>query len=300
MLLQWKKAIIGAGLAAALLALGGCTAVQFTYNQGAWLAHWWLDRYADFNDQQSQQVKAGLADWFAWHRRTQLPLYADELRRAQTLVEGTPTAAQVCALLDGWRGHLQRALAQGVPAAAALAPSFSAPQLAQVARQQAKTLAEARKTYLQPVAAERLEARLGRSREGFERLYGPLEPAQTQLLQGLLAESPFDAERWLADRQARQQALLQQWQGWVRSGASAAQVDADLRRLLAESQRPAAPEALAHQQRNNEANCQVVARVHQASTPAQRRHALRVLKGWEADMRRLASQPQATADGGPG
>jgi len=296
MLLQWKRWIIGASLLLGLLALGGCTAVQFTYNQGTWLAHWWLDRYANFTADQSRQVKAALADWFAWHRRTQLPVYADELRRAQALVDSTPTPAQVCALLDGWRGHLQRALAQGVPAAAALAPGFSAPQLAQVARHQASTLADARKTYLQPVAAERLDARLTRSREGFERLYGPLEPAQTQLLRGLLAEAPFDAERWLAERQARQQALLQQWQGWTRTSASPALVEADLRRLLAESQRPSAPEALARQHRNNEANCQTITQVHLASSPAQRRHALRVLKGWESDLRRLAAQPQAAAE----
>lgn len=296
MLLQWKRAIIGATLIGGLLALGGCTAVQFTYNQGAWLAHWWLDRYADFSAEQSRQVKAALADWFAWHRRTQLPLYADELRRAQVLVEGTPTPAQVCSLLEGWRGHLQRALAQGVPAAAALAPGFSAPQLAQVARHQASTLADARRTYLQPVLAERQDARLNRSRDGFERLYGPLLPAQTELLRGLLAESPFDAERWLADRQARQQALLQQWQGWTRTGASPAQVDADLRRLLAESQRPAAPDAWVRQQRNNDANCRMVALVHQASTAAQRRHALRVLQGWETDLRRLAAHPHTAAE----
>ena len=40
------------------------------------LVYWWLDRYIDFNDTQTPRVHEAIKQWFAWHRRSQLPDYA--------------------------------------------------------------------------------------------------------------------------------------------------------------------------------------------------------------------------------
>ena len=77
-----KAAIIG-GCLLALLLLGGCSAVRVGYNQAPTLAWWWLDGYMDFDATQAPKVKDTLAQWFAWHRSTQLPDYADLLAAAQ-------------------------------------------------------------------------------------------------------------------------------------------------------------------------------------------------------------------------
>ena len=102
-------------IATALLLLSGCSALRFTYNQGPVLAYWWLDGYMDFTDEQSPQVKQALADWFAWHRQTQLPEYATWLASVRALAHEKVSAAQMCAVSDGARRRLETAYAQAVP-----------------------------------------------------------------------------------------------------------------------------------------------------------------------------------------
>ena len=51
--------IIGAlGLA---LALAGCSAIKLAYNNLPEVSYWWLDRYVDFTEGQSQQVREELS-----------------------------------------------------------------------------------------------------------------------------------------------------------------------------------------------------------------------------------------------
>ena len=79
-----------------LLSVGltGCSAVRFGYNQAPELVYWWLDGYADFDDPQSRRVRDMLGQWFGWHRRTQLPDYANLLQRAQADVLADSNNAQ--------------------------------------------------------------------------------------------------------------------------------------------------------------------------------------------------------------
>ena len=78
--------IIGAGLL--LVFLGGCSAVRIGYNNAPALAYWWLDSYIDFNDAQAMQVRDSLNTLQAWHRKTELPAYAELLRQMQGAAGG--------------------------------------------------------------------------------------------------------------------------------------------------------------------------------------------------------------------
>jgi len=78
----------------------GCSALRLSYGQGPTLAYWWLDGYADFSTEQAPRVRQALADWFAWHRATQLPEYAQALAALQGLAADKVTPAQVCQTLD--------------------------------------------------------------------------------------------------------------------------------------------------------------------------------------------------------
>ena len=79
-------------LAVSLLLSGCGLALRLGYNQGPSLALSWLDGYAEFDDAQTLRVRAALDEWFAWHRRTQLPDYADVLARARSELQGSATA----------------------------------------------------------------------------------------------------------------------------------------------------------------------------------------------------------------
>src|SRR5690349_2953366 len=77
------RAIIGALLCAGALALAGCSALRIGYGQAPELSYWWADKYFDFDGEQSPRVRTALRQWFAWHRGSELPDYAQRLARAQ-------------------------------------------------------------------------------------------------------------------------------------------------------------------------------------------------------------------------
>lgn len=286
-LLRYRR-IIGGLSAGLLVLLSGCSAVQFTYGQGTTLAYWWLDRYADFTPEQAPRVKAALADWFAWHRRSQLGGYADELTRLQQLVRADVTPQQLCAVYAGWQYRLTLALDQAVPATAQLALTLGPAQLAHIQQRQATQLEEAAADYMQPDAEQRLAAAVTRQTERWERLYGRLDAPQRQVLRDVLAEAPTDPQRWLAQRRQQHQAFNGLLRSWLAQPPAPAAAEAALRSLLRASAEPADPERLAERQRSIQAGCGLAARLHNSTTPAQRSAAAAQFASWAADLRALA------------
>ncbi len=267
----------------------GCSAVRLGYGQGPTLAYWWLDGYADFTAEQAPRVKAALADWFTWHRASELPEYAQALAALQAQAVDNVTAAHVCAIYEGWQRRAERAFDQAVPAIAELVVTLSPAQIAHLERQQARKHDDLRSEYLQADPAARRKAALERTLERAESIYGTLTEAQRSQLAADLAVSPFDAERWLGERRQRQidsVRLLRQWQA---ERADAATVQAGLRRLALEAGRSPRPEYRAYAQRLNENNCALMARLHNGSSAAQRQRAVAKLKGWEEDLRALVA-----------
>ena len=73
-------------LFALVLVLNGC-AVKFVYNQLDWLIPWYLDDYMEMEGDQEALFENRLQAYLAWHRSTQLPLYADFLEDVATRAE---------------------------------------------------------------------------------------------------------------------------------------------------------------------------------------------------------------------
>src|ERR1700690_2618283 len=106
-----RPTIIAALLLSLTLALCACgMVVKLAYNQGSSIAFRWLDAYVDFDDAQSMRVRAALDEWFAWHRRTQLPDYADRFARAGVEVLADTTANRVC----GWNAEIHGRIGAGI------------------------------------------------------------------------------------------------------------------------------------------------------------------------------------------
>ena len=93
-----------------------CSAVRLSYNQGPTVAYWWLDGDADFNAEQSPSVKAALDDWFAWHRASQLPDYAQALAAMGAMAADKVTPAQVCGTINAWQQRGLQAYERALPA----------------------------------------------------------------------------------------------------------------------------------------------------------------------------------------
>jgi hypothetical protein len=287
-----KAAIIGLWMLALLL-LGGCSAVRIGYNQAPLLAWWWLDGYMDFDAEQTPRVKDALNQWFAWHRTTQLPDYANLLAAAEVLVMQPATPQQVCRWSDDLRSRLATAFAYGVPIAAELLPGLKAEQLANLERRYRKSNQDFEEEYLQPQPGERLKAAVNRTIDRAEMLYGRLDERQRQLIAAGVAASPFDPAAWFAERQAVQDETLQTLARLTAGGPARADREsnlAGLQALAARVQRAPPGPYRSYQRRLTDYNCAFIAQLHNSTTAAQRQAARSKLKGWEEDLRLLAAQ----------
>lgn len=274
-----------------LLAVGltGCSAVRFGYNQAPELVYWWLDGYADFDDPQSRRVRDMLGQWFGWHRRTQLPDYANLLQRAQADVLADTSPERVCRWWDELRRRGELAVDQALPATAELIPTLTAQQIKHIEARYLRNDEEFRKDYLAADPAQRLKDSVKRTLERVEFIYGTLDGEQRERVARLVAESPFDAEAWNAERLQRHKETLQMLRKLSTEPASRDTALATLRaHVLRLSRSPREPYRQ-YQQKLETYNCAFAASLHNATKPAQRQTAAAKLKGWEGDFRALAA-----------
>lgn len=294
-----RRLIIGALFGATLVALGGCSAIRLGYNNGSQLAWWWLDGYLDFPREQAPAVKTAIDRWFDWHRATQLADYAALLATMQAQSVDATSPAAMCRLWGQMRERLDPSLDRAVLLGADLVPALTEAQLRHLEQRQAKGLDEMRDEYLQADAAERRRASVKRALDRAEQLYGTLGDAQRKVIADGVAASPFDPEAWMRERQARQRETVQTLRRLVAERADREARVAALRVLVERSGRSPDAAYREYQRRLTDYNCAFAARIHNATTPAQRQHARETLRGWEEDLRALMA-PAAVPLGSPG
>jgi len=275
---------------AALVGLTGCSALRIGYGQAPDLIYWWLDRYVDFDGDQTPKVRDAIAQWFDWHRRTQLPEYADQLVRAQKEVLADTTPLRVC---DWQREVVKRAhiaYDRAEPAAAEIVLTISPERIAPLEKRCAKNNEEFRDEYLQADPAKRAKKNLDRTLDRAEMLYGRLDDAQRSRIGEQLARSPFDPEVWLAERQQRQQDALRLLRSMGADGAmSREQAASALRGYIGRIERSPRDAYRRYAERLTEFNCTLAANLHNGTTAAQRRAAARKLASWEGDLRAIVA-----------
>ncbi len=287
-----KKSIIGSLLLALLSGLGGCSAVRLSYNNGHQLAWWWLDGYVDFASEQAPAARLAIGRWFDWHRSTQLLPYAELLvaLRAQAAEPLTPALA--CRWNERLREAVDVAFERALADAAELVPGLGEPQFRAIEQRFAKSLDDMRDDYLQPDPTARRQASVKRTLEWVDRLYGSADAAQRAAVAASVAVSPFDPERWLAERQRLQRHTVQTLRRLVAERADTEQRIAALRALGLRSAQSPDPSYRAYRQRLIDFNCAFAAQFHNSTSASQRQHAREALQGWEEDLRALAAQAQ--------
>jgi hypothetical protein len=279
-----------------LVLLQGCSALRLVYGNGQQLAWWWLDGYVDFSREETPRAKEAVDRLFAWHRRTQLVDYAAVLASAAVDVQEPATPASACRWQRRLRDLFDPALQQALERAAELVPGLGEAQFRHLEQRFAKVNAEMKRNYLQPDADERAEAGINRIVDRAEQLYGRLGPAQREAVAAGAAASPFDAQAWLGERERWQREMLRTLRRLVAERADPDRIVAALRVLIEHAERSPDPAYRVYQQKLADYNCAFAARIHNATTRAQRETARDRLKGWEEDLRALAAGAPAPAN----
>jgi len=277
-------------LALVALALAGCSALRMGYGQADTFAFIWLDRYVDFDAAQGKAARNAIAAWFAWHRRTQLPDYAELMLRAESEVMANTTAERACAWWTTVRTRLDRAVEQAVPPFAEIATTLTPVQLERIEKRYAKTNKEYRDEFLQPDLAARHAATAKRTVDRYESMYGDLETFQKERLERLLSESPFDPARAYEERRARQRDALQALTRLSRDKPDAVAAQGLVRDWMQRFFASSSAGYREYAERVTRHNCQIFAELHNSMLPEQRQHASRKLRAYAADLRALAAE----------
>ena len=271
--------------------LQACSTLKIVYNQAPELAYWYLDGYLDFSGAQSLQLKDELARLQTWHRQSELPLYIATLQQLQQQLPQDLGADAVCAISTDVRSKLMTLSGRTEPAAAALAGTLSAAQLAHLERSFAKNNARYREEVLDATPGERRDRRYKRTVSRAQMLYGRLDDAQLAVIGQRIEQSRFDAERAHLETLRRQNDALTTLRELASSQASEQastdRAQAAIRGLFERTWNAPDPAERNYQAQITQDNCQTLAALHNSTTPAQRSEAVETLRRYVRDLTTL-------------
>ncbi|WP_256856555.1 DUF6279 family lipoprotein [Variovorax sp. KK3] len=283
----WVARIIGVVLAT--IVLGACSTIKLAYNNLPELSYWWLDGYLDFDGSQTPRVRDELAELLAWHRRNELPKVAALLREAQALAPGDITPQQACGFADRIRERLLAVAVQAEGPGTTLALSLGSAQLQQLERKYEKNNADYRKEWLDRTPARWQEKRFDRFLERNEDFYGPLEPAQRELLKTQVAQSVFDPRLLDRERRTRQQEALTLLRRFQQVRTTPTEARAAIHTYVLHIASPPPGAWRDHAEALQQEGCRNLAELHNSTSARQREQAVRRLQAYERDLDQLAA-----------
>jgi len=188
--------------------VAGCSAVRLGYANGDNLVYWWMDRYVGFSDEQRPWVKDEIARFFDWHRRTQLPDYAQVLARTSENLERPVSPEQVQQEFLLIRERAARIVEHALPALTTLALSLSPQQIDNIERRFANNNDKARKEHRGRSPVESQQARFDKVMKQAEYWFGSFSSEQRARIRAASDARPLGAERWQVERERRQAELI--------------------------------------------------------------------------------------------
>lgn len=272
------------------LLLAGCSTVKLAYNQAPQLLSWQLNRYLDLSQPQAERVRDELADLHRWHRDTLLPEHAGLLQKLRQQLPAPMSAEQACRAYADLRTQIDQLLARAEPSLVWLASDLSEAQIRSLQKKQADSNADWKKEWLDPSPDKLREHRYQLLLSRTEDFYGTLQEPQKAALRSYIAQSSFDPQRTYAERQRRQQDLVQVLRKIAAERGNTEQARTLLRGYLARLN--TSPDAAYQRYAATlvDEGCAGFALVHSAMTPAQRLQAVASIGAYEQDFITLAAQ----------
>ena len=167
-----------------------CSLAKTGYNNAPTLVIWWLDDYFNFTQTQNAILKPALQNLHNWHRQSQLPEYIKQLQAIQTsLANDSISTSDVCDKLAAIRLSIYAIQLESIPIMIEMAPLLSDKQLN---RFQSKLEERAKKwktDWWQETKEQQLAARLEKTEDFAEKMYGDLSDAQLTMLKQRLEQA---------------------------------------------------------------------------------------------------------------
>lgn len=177
------------------ISIVSCSLVKTAYSNAPEATHWWLDDYFDFTESQNKKLKPALHALHDWHRQTQLPLYVQLLKNIQGhLSKEEIESGTVCEAMTSMQDLLQNIQFEASSTIVEIAPLLSDQQLSHFQKMLQKRTTKWKSEWLQETQEEQVEARLEKTIDYAEKVYGDLNKTQKNMLKQRLLASNFKAE----------------------------------------------------------------------------------------------------------
>lgn len=257
---------------ALLCTAAACSNVQLGYNYADTFSLYYLDSYLDLDAQQEKQASASLQALFAWHRKNELPAYANQLSGAQQQVLNQLTLEQLYDLNEFMRASIERASLKAVPMLADLMLSLSSAQVDHLRRQLDQSNADFREEYLAVSPEQQRKQRYDMLLEQFNDWFGELNAQQLALMRVANADWPVDNQFWYAERLIRQQEMLALVDYAVQQQPDHARLQERLQQYILGFERNRSVQRQAKIDRSREHTLRLIAALAKDGSAEQKRH----------------------------
>lgn len=271
--------------------LQGCSAVRLGYGNADSLARWWIDQYVDLSPEQDGLVRERLLRFHAWHRKTQLPDYAELLRQGRAFATGQPTAKDALALSEGIIRRGRTMADQAAPDIADFLASIGPAQIERMSTRFAEKNADfAKEAKLGENEAAQRTVRYKRLLERAEYWFGDFNDTQQAALRQLVEGQNPGTRFWYDERLRRQR----EWLDLVRKVQSERppreRTIQRLRDYAAGFDLPVDPARLPQALALRRASADLAVAIHALTTPAQRAHAQQRIDDLIRDLTELSQE----------
>jgi hypothetical protein len=264
--------------------LTACSTTRLAYNHLDTLLHWVISDYVDLSDVQQKSLDADFDALWNWHRRTQLPLYAADLRKLADAVQAGPLS------MEQVQAFSTRAVQRGQDLVTAALPGYirmnaglSDAQIAHAFQRLNKEIDDTERRHETRTAEERRKHRIDSMEHSLTGWIGKPTPPQRQMVEQWVAADPPQP----SDSAAEQHAVLNRYAALLANRHEPGFEDRMRRFLLAEDDSDANRSSeMAEEKRW----LQFLADLSATLEPAQREHLRKRLLGYAADCESLANE----------
>ena len=279
-------------MAALMLLLSACNMVKLGYNNAQELSYWWLDGYLNFTATQKPLVKSELGILHEWHRRNEIPAYIALLEETQTKVQADFSGDQVCELAEKARMRFKVLNLQLESMVENIAPTLSRDQLAHMEKHLERNNRKWRAEWLEGSNEAREAHRLKLAIKRAEMVYGRLNEEQREILRYNIRHSVFDPQTSYAEKLRRQHDAIDTLSKIIDRHLDQADVKLAIVAYFHRLENGNDEAYRSYVSRMTTEACAGLARLHNTTSPAQRKHAAARLAEYVRDLEALKSSAQ--------
>ncbi|WP_417655721.1 DUF6279 family lipoprotein [Pseudidiomarina aestuarii] len=264
---------------AGLVLLTGCS-TQLGYKFADTLIEWRLSEYVDLTSEQEQRIDPVIDELHLWHARSELPLYRQQLMTLrQRIANDELVEVDMQLLLNDAYSLWDRIRYQIEPYAQEFLPMLSAEQRQQVYEKLAEQLDERRERIAERTQEEAYERTQERLEENVESWLGSIRSGQRRYLARWLQERDDMRLDWLAYNERVQSEFRD-----VLENAEGEAYQVRLRELILDPQQFRSEQLQRQLVVNQAATATLMFELYQSMDDRQRRHLLRKIDGYIADL----------------